>query len=206
MMTGFIFMIVFTLVTLGFIAFIVFINLGETQTSKNIEFINQELNRIIADKKFIDRRRRNAMALNLSERAIYLITEVNSSLQTEKYHYKDILQVEILEDSLSTTSTSRAGVAGRALLGGIIAGGVGAIVGGLSAKQVHRQSVQKIELQIVVNDPISPVRRVEMVHFYKAAETNSADYITSKNKAIEWFKTLEVLMHQADQEDGVHAN
>lgn len=199
--------IVFTLLILGFFAFIAYFSLGDSQTSKIKDFVVQQLEKLIADKKFIDSKQKNGMALNLSERALYLITDVSGTVKAEGFHYKDILQVEILEDSLSTTSTSRAGVAGRALLGGLIAGGVGAIVGGLSAKQVHRQSVQKIELQIVVNDPMYPIRKVEFIDFpFRAAETTSAEYINAKNKAVEWFKTLEVLIHQADKEDGVHAN
>lgn len=60
----------------------------------------------------------------------------------------DILDVQIVEDGTTVSVTKRKGVIGRAIVGGVALGGVGAIVGGLSAgsETTSRKMVSKIDV------------------------------------------------------------
>lgn len=49
--------------------------------------------------------------------------------------HRDILSVEVFEDGASVTKTSRSSQLGGALVGGLVLGGVGAIIGGCRASR-----------------------------------------------------------------------
>ncbi|MEK5444442.1 hypothetical protein [Fredinandcohnia sp. FSL W7-1320] len=50
------------------------------------------------------------------------------------------------------------------MLGGIVAGGVGAVIGGLSGSQTSTNEVKKIQLQVVVNDTKKSFNRITLCH------------------------------------------
>jgi hypothetical protein len=88
-----------------------------------------------------------------SKKVCFIFTNNNSP---EIYDYKDILESEILEDGITITNTSRTSQLGGALVGGILAGGVGVVVGGLSGKKSTEREINKIDLKVVVNNTKSP--------------------------------------------------
>lgn len=53
--------------------------------------------------------------------------------EIRKYTYSAILSCEVLEDG--ETTYKKSSTVGRAIVGGVIAGGAGAIIGGLSGKE-----------------------------------------------------------------------
>ncbi len=91
------------------------------------------------------------------------IDEINMkiAIKTEKmeltvYNFSDILQCEIIEDDNTTFKKSTSRTVGRALLGGALFGGAGAIVGGLSAKQSKHKECKKIQLKLTIKDTKNP--------------------------------------------------
>ena len=70
------------------------------------------------------------------DRKKWLIPDKKKAPQV--YAYGDILDCDLLEDEDSLTS----GGLGRALAGGVIFGGVGAIVGGITAKRSLSGSIE----------------------------------------------------------------
>ena len=63
-----------------------------------------------------------------------------------------VVSCEILEDDVQLAYVNRGSQLARAAVGGLLAGGVGTIVGGLSASQRNINKVKKIILRIVVDD------------------------------------------------------
>jgi len=86
---------------------------------------------------------------NAKKLCIAEVSETNGS--SEVYDYKDILESEIIEDGQTVTKTSRSGQIGGAIVGSLVAGGVGAIIGGLSAKQTSNNEVNRVDLKIIAN-------------------------------------------------------
>jgi len=119
----------------------------------------------------------------------------------EKIHYKDILQVEIMEDSKAITQTSRSSQVAGTILGSIALGTAGALIGGLSASQKHRNKVKTIGLRIIINDVNQPTREFLVQEFDFYIITDSKEYKKFYNITFEWFKTVEVLINQADKDD-----
>lgn len=121
--------------------------------------------------------------------------------------YKDILSSEIVEDDNCITKTARGSQIGGALLGGLVLGGAGAIVGGLSGKKYNVSKVKNIDLLIVVNNVNNPVRKINFLDISKTDDEdgfdkNSEIYKDSSKLAKEWHSVIEIIINQTDKEDG----
>lgn len=76
--------------------------------------------------------------------------------ESTPYSFADILQCEIIEDGRTRIKKSTSGTIGRALLGGLVAGGVGAIIGGSTSSSKVQEKINRISVRIIVNDPNHP--------------------------------------------------
>jgi hypothetical protein len=139
----------------------------------------------------------NDRLLGLDEniKKIGYFTENNYKL----YSYRDILRSEILIDGVQVTRTSRSSQLGGAILGGILAGGVGAIIGGLSASQETTNEIKRVDLNIIVNDTSSPQLAITLIK--PESGIIEARNKTYKDEASHWHNLISVLIHQADLED-----
>ena len=117
------------------------------------------------------------------------------------FSYRDILASKIIEDGEEITTTSRSSQVGRALVGGVLAGGMGAIIGGVGAKEKHSSEVEKVTLKIVVNDIENPTFKVEFLklnEFETSVKKENLRYKNAINEANEWHDVISILIRQAD--------
>lgn len=70
--------------------------------------------------------------------------------------FNKIMSVEIIEDSKTLSSKSSIRTIGGAVVGGVIAGGAGAVVGGLSGNSTDKKKVSALNVKIVVRDVNNP--------------------------------------------------
>lgn len=126
------------------------------------------------------------------------------------YNYRDILESEIVEDGNTITKTSRSSQIGGALIGGVLTGGVGAIIGGLSGKKTSTEQVKRIDLKIVVNDTKKPVRIFNLMdcqfelggaHHKNGMPKDDVIYKRAYQRATRWHSLISVLIKQADDAD-----
>lgn len=68
------------------------------------------------------------------------------------YNYAHILGVELLKDDVMIASKSTSRTLGGAVVGGVLGGGAGMVVGGLSGKQKIEKEYSKISLNLIVKD------------------------------------------------------
>ena len=124
-------------------------------------------------------------------------------IPTKIYDYKDLLEVEILEDGDTTTKTSRGSQLGGMLIGGLALGGVGAVIGGLSGKKKQIDTVRQIDLKLIINDMKSPIFVLNVFKFDTGIgfEKTSATYIKHKKQAQKWYGLLKVIIKKADEMD-----
>jgi hypothetical protein len=120
------------------------------------------------------------------------------------YNYRDILSSEVLIDGNEVIKTSRTSQIGGALIGGILAGGVGAIIGGLSADQTKESKVSKVDVLIVVNDTRNPTF---VLNFFNKDDKDSLypypiEMVKDEiEQAKQLHRLISVLIRQADEED-----
>jgi hypothetical protein len=124
--------------------------------------------------------------------------------QYRVYNYRDILSSEVLIDGNEIIKTSRTSQIGGALIGGILAGGVGAIIGGLSADQTKESKVSKVDVLIVVNDTRNPTF---VLNFFNKDDKDSLypypiEMVKDEiEQAQQLHRLISVLIRQADEAD-----
>ncbi|TRZ37009.1 SHOCT domain-containing protein [Niallia circulans] len=184
------------------------INKGEDK----IENIRQlSVNEVVKENKItISKRYDMKMVYTLihdnKKKCIWVILYSRPKDFIKQFNYQDIIQVEMKEDDETVSVTSRTSQLGGALVGGALAGGVGAVIGGLSGKQKQKRAVKSIKLILTIDDLENPIYTIEIERFHKPADTNSREYANAYNVALNWFKLLEVIIKQGDKEYNVERN
>ena len=163
--------------------------------------LNNILSKIPYTKKFKSTQDKNIITFNEEDKSIYIVKKDNDNCIVDRINHEDILQVEIVQDEESITQSSRGSQLAGTIVGSLALGGTGAVIGGLSGKKNHHTKVSNIGLQFVVNDTSNPVRIILFYEYLLPIKTNEDKYKDSYSNVNEWFKLVEVLIHQADKND-----
>lgn len=134
------------------------------------------------------------------------VTELSSTFGKYDYEYqiydfRDILQTEILENGSTVTKTSRRSQVGGALLGSMLAGGAGAVIGGLSGATKSQNEVKKVQLQIIVNDTKKPFHRITFMSEEKAVSKENMIYKHANKLITHWQSILSHIINKTDAVD-----
>ena len=113
----------------------------------------------------------------------FLISDIKSS--TKIYDYSDILNFELLSNN---TVVSSGGV-GRALVGGVLFGGAGAIIGGLSGRKTRTKADLKIK--ITLNDISQPPIYIKLINY--PMDVDGFTFRTQSKNAQEILSMLDVM-------------
>jgi len=87
----------------------------------------------------------------------YISFDVNNKLWKANaynvvFNYSDIISYELLEDGESITK----GGLGRAVAGGVLFGGVGAVVGGVTGKKKTKKEINEFRIKIITRNETYP--------------------------------------------------
>ena len=83
------------------------------------------------------------------------------------FSYDDIIKVELQENGQTVSQKSTTRTIGGAILGGVLAGGAGAIVGGLSGASTQRRKVTSIVVKVTLRDVADPTVNIVCFENYK---------------------------------------
>jgi hypothetical protein len=108
------------------------------------------------------------------------------------YNYSDIVDFELLEDEESITK----GGLGRAAAGGLLFGGVGAVVGGVTGGKKTKSICNSLKIKITINNMSSPVVYIKFLS--AATKKNSFTYKTFYNSAQECLSTLQLICNSQE--------
>lgn len=173
--------------------------IADSNNKKNAASSIQTVDEFTPTDSYVDSEGGSLIAFDESRRKILLGMGLGAKMHKKAFAYKDILSAELLEDGISVTKTSRTSQAATALLGGILFGGVGAVVGALTSTTTTAGKVKRLDLKIVVNDTQAPVYLVNFqnVEAKKGGIINKA----AVEQAQKWAAILTVIMRQADEAD-----
>ena len=106
------------------------------------------------------------------------------------YCYDDIIDFELLEDGSSIVK----GGVGRAIVGGVLFGGVGAIVGGATGKKKAKQICTSLSIKITINNMAHPVEYIKII----TTETPKSSFVykSSYQVAQEIISLLQLICSQ----------
>lgn len=98
------------------------------------------------------------------------------------YSFDDIVDFELIEDGTSITK----GGLGRAAVGGLLFGGVGAVVGGVTGGKKAQQKCTSLIVKITVNNIAAPTEYIKLItspvdkngFIYKTAFQNAQDIVS----------------------------
>ena len=152
-----------------------------------------------------------SLLIAIDDKKNKLAVKLNSSKKITTYSYNDILSCEIIEDGVSIYKKSTTRTVGGAVLGGVLAGGAGAIVGGLSGKQSKEKEYKKIQLKLIMKDIQNP--NIFLTFFdYQKVEPNRKKGIkeselvvgeilkNSKSAVNEWKDIFTIIIDKIDTE------
>lgn len=111
------------------------------------------------------------------------------------YKYNDIVDYELLEDGESIIKKS--GI-GRAVTGGVLFGGVGAIVGGVTGKQKTKSICKSLKIKITVSDINNPTVYINFIP--SETKKDSWIYKNAYNSAQECLSVLQLICNNSENE------
>lgn len=110
----------------------------------------------------------------------------------------NVIDVEIIEDNQVINKVSNSSMIGRAVVGGVLTGGVGAIIGGHTAKSKTTKVVKEISLRFRMNDMDNPYYDVIVFNDSKGLDRGS-DLFKSKSKEIlDLFGRIELVLEKGE--------
>jgi len=110
------------------------------------------------------------------------------------YNFADILTSEIDIDGETVLKQSVTGTLGRAIVGGVLTGGIGVLVGGLTASKKQKDKIKSINLKITVNDMSNPIYKINFLN--TEAKKGSFIYNTSYSQVERWHGVFSALINQ----------
>lgn len=146
--------------------------------------------------KLIGADAQTAIAIDESRQLICLFHRRGEAVQRRLLPFSSIATSEVFEDGHTISSTSRASQLAGVAVGGVLLGGVGAIVGGLSGKSKSVEKVSRIELRLTVDDMSSPLHTVVLLNVESARDAFL--YKASSGLAREWQSRMEIAMKRVE--------
>lgn len=132
------------------------------------------------------------------EKATLSIYSYKTFFRVNKYliGIKDILSFEIFEDNNSIINVDRGSQVGGAIVGGLLLGGVGALIGGLSGSKTNSINCNSIKINFVFND--LKHKKDEIVFLKsinnKGYNKNSYTYKKAIEKTEMFYNTITIIM------------
>lgn len=139
--------------------------------------------------------------MNLKDLNYFSVLTDNIQYSARTFHYKDILESEVIIDGETVTKTSRSSQIGGAILGGILAGGVGAVIGGLSGKTASKEKVKTIQLKVIVNDTKKPLQIIPFLNEPNSIDRSSQKFTKANKEVMHWHSLFRVIIDMADKEE-----
>lgn len=175
---------------------------------KAMDAVNPSINEFKESQSFISHNHETKIAIDEEKKRVCIWTiqqpVLKNTFNAAVYDYSDVLSVEIIKGNKMVTSTSRTSQVGGALLGGVLAGGVGAVIGGLSGSTTTTEDLNPIDLGIVVNDFNNPYYKI---NFYTPPTVlkDAVDQSYMDNTAMpackKWYSILSYLIKETDKMD-----
>lgn len=177
-------------------------NFTEAEVEVSQQYITPNYSVLVLDEKnkkvsFLD----SGESLNLRDMNFFGAVTDSIEYLSRTYYFKDILEVEVIVDGEMITKTSRSSQVGRAVLGALLAGGVGAIIGGVTGKTSSIKKVKSIQLKIIVNDIKNPILMVDFLNENTVIDRTSEKFTKANEEVMHWHSLFKVIIDAVDKEE-----
>lgn len=113
--------------------------------------------------------------------------------EADTFNFSDILDFELLEDGAQIAS----GGLGRAAVGGILFGGVGAIVGGVTGKRKTNTKVNSLRIKVTMRNLSQPVVYIDLIDMLVNKDSNV--YRMFEREAQEILSAFQIICNEQEK-------
>ncbi|WP_406834315.1 hypothetical protein ABLU29_11315 [Lactococcus lactis] len=110
----------------------------------------------------------------------------------------NVIDVQIIEDDQVINKVSNSSMIGRALVGGVLTGGVGAVIGGNTAKSKVTNTVKVISLRFRMNDIDNPYYDIIVFSRSKGLDRGSTLFKNKYKEILALFGRTELVLGQEE--------
>lgn len=190
-----------TMLILAVIGGVIAAIVGVSVASGNRKAINDLIlntKNFSVDSQYVSPDGTTGIAIDEGRAKVCLVRKAGEKFKSRVVAHRDILSSEIHENGQTVTKSVRSSQIGRAVVGGLLAGGVGAVIGGLSGNKIDKSKITQLDLRLVVNDPSEPVHDVRFLTMESAKD--SILYKTAAEDARQWQARMDVLIKRAERD------
>lgn len=140
----------------------------------------------------IDQEKKKIMVITAEDR--------DSELRKHIIDFSDIISVELLKDSNVSYSKSTMRTIGGGIVGGVIAGGAGAIVGGLSGGSKEERTISNISVKLLLRNLNVTSITMECLKNGSILDNSDSPFIKEAQSIVDH---VSVIIDLVDKENGV---
>jgi hypothetical protein len=153
-------------------------------------------NKFKADISYLSDDYLSGIAINKNEHKIGVFKRFNvkEDFSPSIYNFNEIVECSIKEDGDTVINTVNQSFINRAIAGGVLFGGIGAVVGGLSGEKIGYAKIYKSTLSIVVNDLNNPIYEIHFLNSKTLIDRDSEMYKDIYYEMNKWHKRISVIL------------
>jgi hypothetical protein len=168
----------------------------------------KKLKQFVSSKQFVSTDGNSGIAIDSRKGKIALFKFPSNEIKCELISASDLLSIEIVIDGRSVQKSVPSTKIGSAIIGGLLLGGVGAVVGAIAgnSQQTTTSNLTGVLLRLVINHDDDPLH--ELTFLTTEAGSYSERVVTAKREAQEVYALLSVLKHNSENQlnSGVKEN
>lgn len=167
-----------------------------TIESLNVRFRKRVQNKVLFD-SFITTSEIKAGVFYLradANKKLWYISQNKRPTNPSLYRFNELAKFELLEDGDSVCG----GGLGRALVGGALFGGFGAIAGAMTAGKKSKKILSSLEIVITTSEPYRPTIRIDLMPFGGKHKSGSLMYDKVMKEAQAAMSFLNSISHKAN--------
>lgn len=191
--------LLYTVIVIGIIGFVGILVLGAYGNHMQGDFESKVLGEIAEKGLNLNPQTKTDYGIIGVDESKKQLVIVNSELSVQKWvsiPFKDILSCEMVVDGQSVFKKSTVRTVGGAVLGGVLAGGAGAIVGGLSGSYKENKEIKRVDIRIVSK---STSNNMHYITFF--SDGTNKIYLNSRMEEAEaWKNTISVIIDKNEKE------
>lgn len=134
------------------------------------------------------------------ETSITIFTDGTYHSKVQLIDLNNVIDVQIIEDNQVTNKVSNSSMIGRSLVEGALTGGVGAIIGGSTAKSNSTSLVKEISLRFKMNDMENPYYDISVFSNSKGIDRGSEFFKNKYKEILNLFGRIELVLENEETE------
>lgn len=190
---------IFFIAVAGIFALVFMIQYHKSKKAKAAKKSIEERTDFNADVSFVSTYDQRGLAIDSAGEQILFSDLGNETIGS----FEDLMAVELLEDDSSITRTNRGSQLAGAAVGGLLLGGVGAIVGGLTGSSSSQSTVKSIKLRIVRDNIDQPNFDITFLKWpgSKGLVKSHPVYKNSIEEAATWHSRIANILKKLSERD-----